>query len=98
METLILHPEARTELIETVRYYELAQAGLGLDFRQRVEEAFAEIQIDPLRWRLRAHGYRRKDLTRFPYYIPYVAIDGRIHILAIAHGARKPGYWIRRKD
>ena len=39
----------------------------------------------------------RVNLKVFPYYIAYVIHSGIIWILAIAHGARRPEYWLERR-
>jgi hypothetical protein len=36
---------------------------------------------------------RRRAVPRFPYYVVYLEMATHIHILAIAHDRRKPGYW-----
>ena len=42
------HPEARTELIESIRYYESQQPGLGRRFLEAIIEALRRIQAHPL--------------------------------------------------
>lgn len=34
--------------------------------------------------------------VRFPFCIPYVAEEGRVIVLAVAHARREPGYWRER--
>ncbi|MFT5466857.1 MAG: toxin ParE1/3/4 [Verrucomicrobiales bacterium] len=97
MEQIILHPRARLELLDAVRFYKAVDERLGLDFRLIVERAFQEIERDPYRWRVRPAGYRRVNLRRFPYFIPYVINGIEIRVLAIAHAARRPEYWASRE-
>jgi toxin ParE1/3/4 len=44
---------------------------------------------------------RRQDrkllLRRFPYLLIYREFEGRIWVVTVAHGHRRPGYWRRRK-
>ena len=35
--------------------------------------------------------------TAIPYVIFYSELADRIEVLAIAHGAREPGYWLKRR-
>lgn len=43
--------------------------------------------------------FRRCLLQKFPYAIIYSIEPDHIHIIAVAHTKRKPGYWlIRHKD
>ncbi len=39
---------------------------------------------------------RRFLLRRFPYVIIYEIVSDEIHILAVAHTKRRPGYWKNR--
>lgn len=41
---------------------------------------------------------RRVRVGRFPYQLAYMTEDDRIHILAVAHDRRRPGYWHRRTE
>lgn len=54
------------------------------------------IAANPEAPRLRKRGYRRVNLKVFPYYIAYSVEAGSIVVLAFAHAAREPEYWIRR--
>ena len=40
---------------------------------------------------------RRFRMKRFPYSLIYTVSGEEIRILAVAHHARRPGYWRRRK-
>jgi len=37
------------------------------------------------------------NLRVFPYYVSYITRGDRLWVLAVAHGARRPEYWIERK-
>lgn len=39
---------------------------------------------------------RRVLITRFPYAIVFVEVDGEIRVIAVMHGRQRPGYWMRR--
>jgi plasmid stabilization system protein ParE len=39
----------------------------------------------------------RKRLGRFPYVLFYRELSDNIEVTAVAHGAREPGYWLKRK-
>jgi len=96
---MILHflPEARDEFHEAALYYESKERGLGLRFRNEVARVIARIAADPLLWRERPGHYRRVNCPVFPYYMAYFIRGDVIVIAAIAHGHRRPGYWIGRK-
>jgi hypothetical protein len=89
-------PEARSELLYAVEYYDGELSGLGQRFWSEVDQHItwiAENSEVPL---LRASGYRRVSLRVFPYYVAYIVRDPIIWILSIAHGHSLPEYWIER--
>jgi toxin ParE1/3/4 len=93
--TLILdyHPAASAELIEAGRFYEERKAGLGQAFLDCVESSLARLQRNPMLGWLNAHGRREWPVRRFPYLIIYRIEGSTLHVLAVAHTSRKPGYW-----
>lgn len=42
------------------------------------------------------YSARRVLLQHFPYFVVYRERDEDLHIIAIAHASRKPGYWRHR--
>jgi plasmid stabilization system protein ParE len=93
---LVILGEAEREFAESVAYYETKEAGLGWRFRAEVVEATGWIQRNPDLHRLRARGYRRRNLHAFPHYIAYVIREETIWIVAIAHVHRLPEFWLDR--
>ena len=89
--------EARSEFLDALSYYEAAKPGLGERFKDEVDRTVLWLADHPELCRLRAGGYRRMNLRIFPYYIPYITRGTILWILAVAHGSRKPEYWISRK-
>ena len=68
----------------------------GLGWRNEVVEAVNRILRHPQLPRLRPKGYRRVNLNVFPHYIAYVIREDTIWIVAIAHGYRRPEFWVDR--
>jgi plasmid stabilization system protein ParE len=89
--------EAETELNEAVAYYQEIESGLGIRLKKEVRGAIQWISHNPELPRLRPKGYRRVNLKVFAYYVAYDIWADTIWILAIAHGRRRPEYWIERK-
>ena len=94
--TLEFLAEVRVEAAGAVAYYEQSEAGLGERFGSEVEDTARAILAQPLVWRLRRGGYRRANLMNFPYYLAYVLREDKIFVVALAHGARMPGYFRER--
>jgi plasmid stabilization system protein ParE len=89
-------PQAKAELMDAAGYYEGELNGLGQRFWDEVDQHIVWIAENPEVPRLRDGGYRRVNLSVFPYYIAYIVRDPVIWILSIAHGRSLPEYWIDR--
>jgi len=91
-------PAAEEEFIASGLYYEERQQGLGVRFGQAVLEAVGGAVADPERYRLIGVGCRKVRVKWFPFVLVYRVSGRRIEIIAVAHGARKPGYWSNRSQ
>lgn len=89
-------PQARSELLDAIAYYEGELDGLGRRFWNEIDEHIAWIAENPEVPQLRAGCYRRVNLRVFPYYLAYIIRDSVIWILSVAHGHTRPEYWIDR--
>jgi hypothetical protein len=89
-------PEAKSELLDAVEYYESELPGLGQRFWNEVDQHVSWIAENPEVPQERAGRYRRVNLRVFPYYVAYIVRDPVIWILSIAHGHSLPEYWIDR--
>ena len=96
MMRVVILGEAEREFAESVAYYEAKQAGLGWRFRMEVVGAVGWIERNPEVPRLRAKGYRRRNLKAFPHYLAYIVRGETISIVAVAHGHRRPEFWLDR--
>ncbi len=71
---------------------------MGLRLKDEFDNHINWILYNPNVPRVRSGGYRRVNLKVFPYYIAYITREDTLWILAVAHGHRKPEYWIKRKN
>ncbi len=90
------HPAARREADEAFDWYLGRSLGAAERFQHELEQAQMAIQESPDSWAEYLHGTRRYLLQRFRYVVVYRVTDYRIEVIAIAHGRRKPGYWVDR--
>ena len=95
---VIFVEQAKYEFLDAIAYYEGAHSNLGRRFKDEADRCILWIADHPELYRIRLSGYRRINLRIFPYYIPYITRGSDLWILAVAHGYRKPEYWIQRKD
>ena len=94
---IVVLPEAADEFDDATDYYEQRQPGLGHRFRDEVDRHIRWISAHAELARLRPGGYRRVNLKVFPYYVAYLLREDAVWVLAIAHGHRKPEFWIRSR-
>lgn len=96
--------EAATELDEAVEYYTLIRPRLARDLLRRFRDCVLNVELNaanhPRLETLTADlNIRRSILKRFPYMIVFEILASEIRILAFAHTASQPNYWIgRRRD
>ncbi|OGQ98465.1 MAG: plasmid stabilization protein [Deltaproteobacteria bacterium RIFOXYD12_FULL_57_12] len=96
MIPVIFDPDARTEFLAAIRYYEDSQPDLGRRFRSAVAATVQRIAESPLRYRVLHAPFRRYLLSKFPFAIIYSIEPDHIRVIAVAHTKRKPGYWLSR--
>jgi len=93
---LEFHPEAIAEAEAQRLWYGERSPGAAEGFTTELEAAFDAILEAPDRWPVYIEGTRRYLLRRYPFLVVYRCIGKVIEIVAVAHGRRKPGYWISR--
>lgn len=95
--TIHFESEALDEYRDAVLYSE-ERFGLGEALVQAVEASLEAIVRDPERFQPAGDDVRVFRMKRFPYYLfyHYTAASQAIHVYAIAHHSRKPGYWRER--
>ena len=96
---VIFHRLASSEYLKARHWY--AREGgdpLADPFREEVDEAVQRIARNPEAGAIFRTAYRWVRLHRFPYVLYYEILDeSRVIILAVAHAARRPAYWLRRR-
>ena len=90
------HPEAETEFLEAINYYEDRERGLGYDFAIEVLATIQNIAVYPTAWPVIEEGARRCLVHRFPFGVIYSIEQEEILVLAVMHLRRHPDYWKER--
>jgi plasmid stabilization system protein ParE len=97
-----LHPEADAELQAAAQWYEDRGQGFGERFLREAIDAFIAIEKHPHRFSRVTYRTKREVravlLDHFPYHVIYEVKENENQclIVAVAHGARRPGYWRSR--
>jgi len=90
---LVWNDCARLELLEAASYYGHIDDDLAGRFAAAVEEAIMRLSNNP-RMHRRFEGEMRKvRVARFPYAIVYRIENSVLHLVAVMHLHREPGYW-----
>jgi plasmid stabilization system protein ParE len=92
----VFHPQARTEIKETVAWYDRQGPGLGDRFQQTLEKPLSNIENHPLAYPKVRGGRRRILLRKFPYAIIYRPVGEMIYVFACIHHKRNPKHRQRR--
>lgn len=87
---------AQLEIEDSKDYYNLQQSKLGDSFKKDIQSSIDKIFDLPNLYPEVAPDIRRCLLHRFPFSVIYSITNETVIILAIAHQARKPFYWIDR--
>lgn len=93
------HPDAVAEAAAARAWYGERSQKAAAAFLAELDVAWERIVEAPNRYPTYVSGTRRYLLRRFPFHVVYrVPSDpaDSIHILAVAHGHRRPGYWRQR--
>jgi plasmid stabilization system protein ParE len=90
------HPDAAAEFDAATDWYRENSEQAAENFVSEVDRAIARIAQNPSIWADYLRGTRRCLLRRFPYAVVYILHEGRIKVIAVAHGRRRPGYWKKR--
>jgi plasmid stabilization system protein ParE len=90
---------ALRDIAEAAGWYRRRRPAYEGRFLERLRETLRHIEDAPLNCAIamEAEGVRKARVHRTPYSIAYSALTkDEIEIIAVVHGARRPGWWTRR--
>lgn len=93
---VLFEPSASRELNEAADFYDLERLGLGTEFLDAAEAALLSVAKNPGAFPTVVGETHKRVIKRFPYSIVYWFDDTAVHVSAIAHHPRRPGYWGER--
>jgi len=96
MSPVRFHPAARSELLQSARFYESQCPGLGRRFGRAVRAALQRIKERPMLYRAINGDVRFCRVFRFPYAVMYRTTADSIQVLAVMPLHRRPRYWLDR--
>jgi len=95
-ELLWLHPEAIKEARAAREWYLARNVEAAEAFMTELDAAIEQIEQGPRRWPPYLGSTRRYLFRRFPFFVVFREATTRIEVIAVAHGRRRPGYWLGR--
>jgi plasmid stabilization system protein ParE len=95
---LRIGPEAEAELRDAAAWYKERSPEVARRFLREVRTLTKVVARMPLRFPVLVGldiepAVRRALVPGFPYALVFVVKDGAIHVIAVAHQQRLPGYW-----
>jgi len=94
---VVVAEEAERDITQSFLWYQQRSPAAAEAFRREVVDAIDRIARAPRNWRVDDEGNRRLVLHRFPFTIVYEVTRDAVHILAVAHHKKRPGYWLGKQ-
>jgi toxin ParE1/3/4 len=99
---LRLHKLAQEEIRAAAAWYEERNSGLGKRFVAAVRDVLEALEANPRQFAsletISAElPIRRGLIAEFPYLVIFEVFENDVFVYAVAHAARRPNYWRRRK-
>jgi ParE toxin of type II toxin-antitoxin system, parDE len=93
---LRFHLRAEKEYLTALAWYRERSLIAAINFESAFEQAIGRIKEAPERWPIYFADFRKYTLRQFPFSIVYQDFSSEIVVFAVAHGRRRPGYWMGR--
>lgn len=89
-------PGAEEDYLNSLAWYRDRNFSTALKFEDAFWQAIHAVEDAPERWPIYFSDFRRYTLHPFPFSLVYRIEPSRVFVLAVAHGCRRPGYWMDR--
>lgn len=86
-------PEARADFDAAYDWYAERSVTTAIGFAGEIDVAIDAILATPDRFARTLAGCRSCRLKRYPYCVIYYQMEDVIHVVAVAHAKRRPGFW-----
>src|SRR2546423_537047 len=94
MTELHFFEEASNEVEEARGWYRERSETAEMAFLNELDHAIAVVVEAPNRWPKHSAGTRRYVFPTFPYSLIYFTENRVLHVVAVSHEKRRPGYLI----
>lgn len=93
---LIIRPEAESEMLDAIDWYEARSPGLGSELLRCLDACFQRVLRNPEFYPVVHRNVRMAIVRRFPYLVLYRLGDESISVIAVFHAKRDPKIWKSR--
>jgi plasmid stabilization system protein ParE len=93
MTSYSYHVEAEAEYRAAFRWFGASSLRAALGFERAVEDAIQKITAMPQAYPVVDRRHRMFKLKNYSYHLVYREEAGGVLIVAVAHDARRLGYW-----
>jgi plasmid stabilization system protein ParE len=94
--TVILLPEAVTDVANGYEWYETQNPGLGEEFLRRLDPAYQLIAANPLNYPVRFDSFRRILVGHFPYAVYFDHDENTVLVYYVFQCAQNPDKLLNR--
>lgn len=91
------HQLVRRDVLEILRYYRAVSTRIADEFRNELNAKIIQAAENPFRFPGVDCGFRRANLTRFPYHILYEVRGERLRVMIVRHHKRHPKFGLERQ-
>jgi plasmid stabilization system protein ParE len=88
--------DAAAEIEGDRAWYRQRSPSAEAGFLRELDHAVQQVTDAPTQWPHYLAGTRRYVFPTYPYSLVYFIEDDVIHVVAVAHDKRRPGYWRKR--
>jgi toxin ParE1/3/4 len=88
--------DAAVEVEEDRAWYLARSESAEAGFLRELDHAIQQVIDAPSQWPQYLGGTRRYVFPTYPYSLVYFVEDDVIHVVAVAHDKKRPGYWRKR--
>ena len=93
---VIFYEDAKNDILEIARWYDLQMEGLGNRFEKYLHEAIQKLTTHPFAFGWLFEEVRKIKLHVFPYIIFYEIKHSDVHVYGVIHTKRKPAAYKKR--
>ena len=94
---IVYHPLVRGDVQEALIYYRKISARLANEFHAELKGTIHRAAENPLRFHEADQGFRRANLSRFPYHVLYEMRPDCVRVMLVRHNKPHPQYGLPRE-